>query len=338
MDYRYLGRSGLRVSPLCLGTMMFGGATDEATSKRIIDKAGEQGINFLDTADVYSGGASEQVVGRAVAADRDRWVIATKFGFPFSGVEGPNNTGLSRKWIQQSVDASLKRLGTDYIDVLYFHRAIPGLGFEESVRAVGDLIAQGKIGYYGVSNFKGWRIADICRVADQLGVDRPVVSEPLYNLCDRCGEEEQFPAAANYGLGIVPYSPLARGVLTGKYALNLNQEPPADSRAARGDVRLQQTEWRAESLEISQRVAEYAKSKGTTPIAFAIAWILNNQLISSVLAGPRTEAHWDSYMDALDVTITAEDEAFVDSLVAPGHSSTPGYTDPGYPIEGRVIG
>jgi aryl-alcohol dehydrogenase-like predicted oxidoreductase len=333
MDYRHLGRSGLKVSPLCLGAMMFGGETDEATSKRIIDKAFEQGVNFVDTADVYHAGRSEEIVGRAIATQRDNWVVATKFGFPFA--QGPNEQGQSRKWIYQSVEASLKRLGTDYIDILYFHRALPDLPLEESVRAVGDLIRQGKVRYFGVSNFRGWRIAEIARLADQMGIDRPVASEPLYNIVDRTAEVEQLPAAAHYGLGVVSYSPLARGVLTGKYAVDA--PPPDDSRAGRGDRRIQQTEWRTESLRIAKEIAAYAAQRGTTPIAFALAWVLKNGYVSSTIAGPRTEAHWDSYIDALSVQLGPDDEKFIDSLVPPGHASTAGYTDPGYPVEGRKI-
>jgi aryl-alcohol dehydrogenase-like predicted oxidoreductase len=335
MNHRYLGRSALQVSPLCLGAMMFGGEADEATSQRIIAKAADQGINFIDTADVYHAGRSEEIVGRAIAGVRDRWVVATKFGFPASADAGPNQQGQSRKWITQSVEASLKRLGTDYIDLLYFHRAIPGLPLEESVRAVGDLIRQGKVRYFGVSNFKGWRIAEVARIADQLGIDRPVASEPLYNIVDRTAEVEQLPAAAHYGLGVVSYSPLARGVLSGKYAVD--GPPPADSRAGRGDNRLQQTEWRPESLQIAQAIAERAAKRGTTSIAFALAWVLQNRLVSATIAGPRTEAQWDSYLDALSLSLTPQDEQFIDTLVPPGHASTPGYTDPGYPVEGRKL-
>jgi aryl-alcohol dehydrogenase-like predicted oxidoreductase len=332
MDYRYLGRSALRVSPLCLGTMMFGGATDEATSRRIVDKARDQGVNFLDTADGYNGGASEEVVGRAIAADRDHWVLATKFGYPFR--PGPNVGGQSRKWIFEDVEDSLRRLGTDYIDILYFHRAAPGVPFEEPLRAIRDLMAQGKVRYYGVSNFKGWRIAEICRAADAIGMDRPVASQPLYNMVDRLSEVEQLPAAGHFGLGVVPYSPLARGILSGKYAPG--GAPPADSRVARGDPRILQTEWRAESVDIAQAVAARAAEKGVSSVAFAIAWVLKNRFISSAICGPRTEEQWDSYLLALDVKIDAQDEAFADALVPPGHASTPGYTDPAYPIEGRV--
>ncbi|RQR88759.1 MULTISPECIES: aldo/keto reductase [unclassified Burkholderia] len=335
MDYRYLGRSALKVSPLCLGAMMFGGETDEATSTRIIDKAFDQGINFIDTADVYHAGRSEQIVGRAIARHRDSWVVATKFGFPAGPDAGPNRQGQSRKWIYESVDASLKRLGTDYIDILYFHRTLTDAPLEEGMRAVADLIRQGKVRYVGLSNFKGWRIAEIVRLADQLGIDRPVASEPLYNLVDRTAEVEQLPAAAHYGIGVVPYSPLARGVLTGKYAPGA--QPPADSRAGRGDRRIQQTEWRPESLHIAQQVAEHAAARGTTSVAFALAWVMKNRIVSSTIAGPRTEAHWDSYIDALTLELGPDDERFVDSLVPPGHASTHGYTDPGYPVEGRKV-
>ncbi|MCU9953950.1 aldo/keto reductase [Burkholderia sp. BKH01] len=335
MDYRYLGRSALKVSPLCLGAMMFGGETDEATSARIIDKAFDQGVNFIDTADVYHAGRSEEIVGRAIAPRRDNWVVATKFGYPAGPDAGPNRQGQSRKWIVESVDASLKRLGTDYIDILYFHRALTDAPLDEGMRALADLIRQGKVRYFGLSNFKGWRIAEIVRLADQLGIDRPVASEPLYNLVDRTAEVEQLPAAAHYGIGVVPYSPLARGVLTGKYTVDA--QPPADSRAGRGDRRIQQTEWRPESLHIAQQVAAHAAARGTTSVAFALAWVMKNRIVSSTIAGPRTEAHWDSYIDALTLELGPDDERFVDSLVPPGHASTHGYTDPGYPVEGRKV-
>ena len=335
MDYRYLGRSALKVSPLCLGTMMFGGETDEVTSARIIDKAFDQGVNFIDTADVYHAGRSEEIVGRAIARHRDSWVVATKFGYPAGPDAGPNRQGQSRKWIYESVDASLQRLATDYIDILYFHRTLTDAPLEEGMRAVADLIRQGKVRYVGLSNFKGWRIAEIVRIADQLGIDRPVASEPLYNLVDRTAEVEQLPAAAHYGIGVVPYSPLARGVLTGKYAPDT--QPPADSRAGRGDRRIQQTEWRPESLHIAQQVAAHAAARGTTSVAFALAWVMKNRIVSSTIAGPRTDAHWDSYIDALTLELGPDDERFVDSLVPPGHASTHGYTDPGYPVEGRKV-
>jgi aryl-alcohol dehydrogenase-like predicted oxidoreductase len=196
-------------------------------------------------------------------------------------------------------------------------------------------MAQGKVRYYGVSNFKGWRIAEVCRVADQLGMDRPIVSQPLYNIVDRLSEVEQLPAAGHYGIGVAPYSPLARGVLSGKY--DPGKAPPADTRAGRSDVRIMQTEWRAESLEIARKVAERARARGLSTVAFAIAWVIRNRFVTSAIVGPRTEEQWDAYLPALDAHLDADDEAFIDSLVAPGHASTPGYTDPAYPIEGRQV-
>jgi aryl-alcohol dehydrogenase-like predicted oxidoreductase len=313
--------------------MMFGGATDAPTAGRIVDKAREQGINFLDTADLYCGGACEEVVGRCIKGSRHHWVVATKFGYNMSG--RPNEGGQSRKWIFQDVEDSLRRLGTDFIDILYFHRSDNSAPFEEPLRAIKDLMAQGKVRYYGVSNFKGWRIAEVCRVADQLGMDRPIVSQPLYNIVDRLSEVEQLPAAGHYGIGVAPYSPLARGVLSGKY--DPGKAPPADTRAGRSDVRIMQTEWRAESLEIARKVAERARARGVSTVAFAIAWVIRNKFVTSAIVGPRTEEQWDAYLPALDAHLDADDEAFIDSLVAPGHASTPGYTDPAYPIEGRQV-
>jgi aryl-alcohol dehydrogenase-like predicted oxidoreductase len=333
MDYRYLGRSALRVSPLCLGTMMFGGATDEQAAKRIIDKARGQGINFLDTADLYNAGACEEVVGRCIAGNRHHWVVATKFGHRMTAE--PNEGGQSRKWIFQDVDDSLRRLGTDFVDVLYFHKSDENAPFDEPLRAIKDLMAQGKVRYYGISNFKAWRIVEVCRIADALGMDRPIVSQPLYNIVDRLAEVEQLPAAGYCGIGVAPYSPLARGVLSGKY--DPGAPPPEGSRAGRGDVRIMQTEWRPESLDIAQAVARRAKERGMSTVAFAIAWVLRNRLVSSAIVGPRTEEQWDAYLPALDAVLDADDEAFIDSLVPPGHASIPGYTDPAYPVEGRQV-
>lgn len=330
-SYRYLGRSGLQVSRLTLGTMMFGGPTDEATAQHIIADAHAQGINFIDTADVYQHGQTEQVVGRAIRPQRDDWVLATKLGNPWG--DGPNQRGTSRKWIIASVEASLRRLGTDYIDLLYLHRADFQAPLGEAVRAIGDLIRAGKLRYFGVSNFRGWRIAEVVHLADAEGIDRPIASQPLYNLVDRSAEVEQLPAAAAYGLGVVSYSPLARGVLSAKYPSCGSPEP--DSRAARQDKRLLETEWRQESIDIAAEIQRHVAARSATAVDFALAWVLNNRLVTSAIAGPRTFAQWQSYVQALNYRFTAEDEALVNQLVAAGHTSTPGYTDPGHPVEGR---
>jgi aryl-alcohol dehydrogenase (NADP+) len=331
MDYRSLGRSGLKVSPLCLGTMMFGGATDEPTSARIIDSARDAGINFIDSADAYSTGGSEQVVGRAIAAHRQHWVLATKVANAMG--DGPNRSGLSRRWVMQAADDSLKRLSTDVIDIYYLHKEDHTTPLDETVRAIGDLIRDGKIRYFGVSNYRAWRVAEICNICDRLGIDRPIVSQPYYNEMNRMPEVEQIPACRFYGLGVVPYSPLARGVLTGKYAPDAT--PDKDSRAGRNDARMMQTEWRPESLRLAQTIRSHAEAQGITAGQFAVAWVLNNAQVTSVIAGPRTEAQWDDYLAALDYRFTVEDEALIDGLVATGHPSTPGFNDPAYPIEGR---
>jgi aryl-alcohol dehydrogenase-like predicted oxidoreductase len=331
MEYRLLGRSGLRVSPLCLGTMMFGGPTDEPTSGRIIARAREHGVNFIDTADGYTGGRSEEVVGRSIAAERGWWVLATKIANPTGA--GPNARGLSRRHVQHAVEASLRRLGTDVIDILYLHKEDHTTPLAETVHALADVIRAGKIRYFGVSNYRSWRVAELCRLADAAGIDRPVVSQPLYNALNREVEVEHLPACGYFGLGVVPYSPLARGVLTGKYQPNV--APAADTRAGRRDRRMMESEWRPESLDIAATIADHARGKGLTPSQFAMGWVLNNALVTGAVGGPRTEAQWDDYLTCLDVRLDAEDEALVDRLVSAGHPSTPGYNDPAYPIEGR---
>jgi aryl-alcohol dehydrogenase-like predicted oxidoreductase len=332
MDYRNLGRSGLKVSPLCLGTMMFGGPTDEATAQRIVARAHEQGVNFIDTANAYNDGRSEEVVGRAIAPQRQWWVLATKLANPMG--PGPNTRGTSRRHIVLEVEASLRRLGTAWIDVLFLHKEDHATPLSETVRALGDLVRAGKLRHFGVSNYRAWRVAEICRLCDAEGIDRPVASQPQYNALNRMVEVEHLPACAYFGLGVFAYSPLARGVLTGKYQPDV--PPPQGTRAGRQDRRMMETEWRPESLHIAQDLAERARAKGVTPGQFALAWVLNNRLVTGAIAGPRTEAHWDDYVGALDCRLTAEDEALVDRLVPPGHPSTPGYNDPAYPLEGRV--
>ena len=332
MSYRILGHSGLKVSTLTLGTMMFGEQTSTEDSLRIIDKAWDQGINFIDTADVYTQGRSEEIVGEAIARHRHEWVLASKVGFgPLDGL--PNRSGLSRKHIFNGIEASLTRLGTDYLDIYYLHREDHNTPLDVSISAIGDLLRQGKIRYWGLSNYRGWRIAEAIRLADQLGVDRPVISQPLYNIVNRQAEAEQITAAKAYGLGVVPYSPLARGVLSGKYAPDV--APDSGSRAGRQDKRILETEWRVESLRIAQQIQAHARGRGVDIVEFAIAWVLNNQAVSSAIVGPRTEAQWDAYTRALAVQISAEDEAFIDSLVSPGHASTPGFNDVGHFVSGR---
>lgn len=331
IEYRQLGRSGLRVSTICLGTMMFGRETERSTSLRIIDRAATQGVNFIDTADVYTDGESEKIVGDGIRSRRDWWVLATKAGNPTS--EDPNDRGASRRHLLRSIDRSLARLGADYVDIFYIHREDHQTPIAETVRAIGEMIGAGKISSWGLSNHRAWKLAEFCRTADELNVDRPIVSQPLYNLANRQIEFEHLDAADHFGLGVVPYSPLARGVLTAKY--EPGAAPGKDTRAGRNDTRIMQTEWRPQSLDLAQRIKDHAASRGITPGQFAFAWVLHNRLVTAAIAGPRTEAQWEDYLPAAAYAFTAEDEAFVDSLVPSGHSSTPGYTDPAHPFFGR---
>ncbi len=250
MNLRNLGHSGLRVSPICLGTMMFGYRCDEATARRIVDRARDAGINFIDTADAYAKGASEEITGRAIAEHRDRWILATKVGNAMGA--DPHQTGLSRKWLLRAIDDSLDRLGTDYIDIYYLHKPDHGTPLEETIGTLGDIIAAGKTLYFGLSNYRAWEHAETVRLCDELGVARPVVSQPYYNAMNRMPEIEVLPVCAHYGIGVVPYSPLARGVLTGKYRPGA---APADgTRAGAKDQRMMETEFREDSLVHAQKI------------------------------------------------------------------------------------
>lgn len=332
MRYRILGRSGITVSELCLGSMNFGGPTDEAETQRIVSHALEAGVNFIDTANYYNQGRAEEILGRALKGRRHEVVLATKVGQPIANM-GRNDRGLSRVHVMQAVEASLARLQTDYIDLYYTHRIDPKTPWEEIVRTFGDLIRQGKIRHWALSNVRGWHIAHVCHLCRAAGVPEPAAVQPYYNLMNRQSEVEVLPAAAAFGLGVVPYSPVARGVLTGKY--RANSEPVAGSRAARKDQRILEVEWRPEALKIAEEIKAHAEARGTTPVSFAVAWVLNNRAVSSVIAGPRSLEQWVPYLGALDYSWSPEDEALVNRLVVTGHASTPGFNDPAFPVEGR---
>jgi aryl-alcohol dehydrogenase-like predicted oxidoreductase len=333
MQYRRLGTSNLKISAICLGTMMFGKHTPFDDAASIVASAREHGINFIDTADVYNRGQSEKDLGQILHGARDYWVIASKLGNPVS--EAINEGHYSRRWLMQETESILARLQTDYLDILYLHRDYHGCNLEEVVHALGDLIRAGKIRSFGLSNFRGWRMAEIVHLCRQLNVPQPVVCQPYYNLLNRMPEVEILPACGHYGLGVVPYSPLARGVLTGKYPPG---QPPAEgTRAGSGDKRIMETEFREESLVIAQEIKARCEATGIAPGQFAAAWVLANPLISSVIVGPRTLQHLESVYGALDLKLGLEDEAFIDKLVVPGHASSPGYNDPAYPFFGRPV-
>jgi aryl-alcohol dehydrogenase-like predicted oxidoreductase len=331
---RRLGRSGLVVSRLALGAMMFGGRTDEAESARMIADARERGVNFIDTADVYNKGISEEIVGRAIARERFDWVLATKLGSPFGA--GPNERGLSRRWIVEATEQSLRRLGVETIDIQYLHKEDHGTPLEETVRAIADLVRAGKIRHFGISNHRAWRVARICALCDEIGIDRPVICQLYYHALYRVAEVELLPACDALGVGTIAYSPLARGVLTGKYAPDA--PPPPDSRAGSGDKRIAQTEFHPANLSVAAKLKAHCEERGIELSAFAAAWVLANPMMTALVAGPRTFEQWRGYLAACEVAIEARDEAAVSDLVSPGTTAIPQYNDPAYPIEGRPVG
>ena len=331
MEYRSLGNSGVKVSQICLGTMMFGGPTNAEDSIQIIHRAIDAGINFLDTANVYNQGESERVTGKAIRAVRDDVVIATKVRGSMG--DSVNQSGTSRYHIMTQVEESLKRLDTDRIDLYYLHGPDPATPVEESLRALDDCVRQGKVRYIACSNFHAWRVCEGFRVSERMNLERFVCAQPLYNIVNRDIEVELLPFCQQHGMGVVSYSPLARGVLAGKYLPG--QPPPPGSRAARNDRRIQQAELREESYEVAQKLKPLAERHGKTLTQFSLAWVLANPLITSVIIGPRTMDQFEDNLGCLDCTISTEEEAAIDELVPPGEHTGKGYNDPQYPVMGR---
>jgi aryl-alcohol dehydrogenase-like predicted oxidoreductase len=301
MDYTTLGRSGLHVSRQCLGAMMFGhgpGApTSEQEGRRIIDAFLDAGGNFIDTANVYVGGESEEVVGRAIKARRDEVVLATK-GFGATG-QGPNDTGLGRKYLTRALDASLRRLDTEFIDLYQCHRFDPDTPVEETMATLHSFVQAGKVRYLGCSNWTGSQIVEGQAVAARQGWSPFVSLQPRYSLTSRRIEEDVLPACERHGMGTMIYSPLGGGVLTGKY--RRGEDPPEGSRAARGGF------WRnmldEQSLDTADAVAKVAAELGTTPTAVAIAWVLSRRGVTSVIMGPRTFDQYLQNMEGFDLQL-----------------------------------
>jgi len=331
MNYRNLGGSGVKVSPLCLGAMMFGGPTGEDDSIRIIHRALETGINFIDTANVYNADESERVVGRALKGRRDQVVVATKVSGAMG--QGPNDKGASRTHIFQAVDESLSRLDTDYIDLYYIHMPDYDTPTEETLGALDDCVRAGKVRYAACSNHYAWQVCEGLWMSQRHGFTPYVAVQPLYNILNRDAELELLPLCRKYELGVVTYSPLARGVLAGKYTQG--EAPPDDSRAGRGDRRIQEAEYRDESLAIAPSIKPLADVHGVTMTQFALAWVLANPIVTSTIIGPRTMEQFEDNLGALEVTVTAEDEIAINALVPTGEHTGKGYNDPQYPARGR---
>jgi len=285
MEYRRLGSSGLKVSEVCLGSWLtYGGAVDDRTAEECVDKAFEVGINFFDTANVYAGGKAEEVWGRIFRKyDRDDYVIATKVYFPMG--DGTNDRGLSRKHIREQCDRSLKRLGLDYIDLYQCHRYDNETPLEETLRALDDLVSAGKVLYVGFSEWPVSRIAEAVYIQKQLGLDPFVSSQPYYNILGRGIEKEVMPTCWRHGIGQIVFSPLAQGVLTGKY--QPGQPPPPGTRAAdpRQNMFLNRGQLDDEMLRKVQQLRPLAEREGLTMAQLALAWILRREEVSSVIIG-----------------------------------------------------
>jgi aryl-alcohol dehydrogenase-like predicted oxidoreductase len=321
MDYRPLGRSGVSVSPLCLGTMMFGpwGNDDRADSIRVIDRALDAGINFVDTADVYSAGESERIVGEALKGRRDDVVIATKFFMPMG--DGVNRRGGSRKWIMRAVEDSLQRLQTDYIDLYQVHRPSPDTDVEETLGALSDLVHQGKVRMIGSSSYSGSEIVEAQRVADARGLERFRTEQPPYSILVRGIEEDVLPAARRHGMGILTYSPLAGGWLSGRWRANTDTAPTSSARpSARFDMSSPANQ---RKLEVVEQLALLADEAGLPLISLAIAFVMRHPAVTSAIIGPRTMEQLESQLPAADVTLSDDVLDRIDALVPPGVTLNP---------------
>jgi aryl-alcohol dehydrogenase-like predicted oxidoreductase len=310
MRIRTLGRSGLRVSDLCLGAMTFGmpgWGCDEATSLRLIDRFLDAGGNFVDTADAYSGTASEEICGKAMASRRTQFVLATKCTMPVGS--GPNDKGASRKHIRESCDASLRRLRTDYIDLYQIHAEDLWTPLEETLAALDDLVRAGKVLYVGASNFRAYRLMKALALADRQGSARFVSLQPQYNLIVRTIEREHFALAREEGVGLITWSPLAAGMLTGK--ITRDRKPP-ESRLAQREMPLYRFYFNERGFKIVDALVACARDAGCTPAQLALAWQLAKPEITSVIIGARTEAQLADNLGATGVTIAPEIEARLD--------------------------
>ncbi|MFN4294802.1 MAG: aldo/keto reductase [Thermoflexales bacterium] len=326
MEYRSLGRTGVKVSVLCLGCMMFGGKTSPEDSYAIIDRAIDAGINFLDTANVYTRGRSEEVVGEALKRNgkRDRIVLATKVHGVMAD-DDPNMSGNSRRHIIQQCEASLRRLQTDWIDLYQIHRPQSSIPIDETLRALDDLIRAGKVRYIGTTTFAAWQLMESLMVSRELGLNRFVCEQPPYNLLDRRIERELIPFAQTYGFGLIPWSPLAGGLLTGKY--DRNAPPPEGTRFFDyKDNPILARRWNDAALDAVEAYKGYLRERGGCTLSqFALAWCMSQPGITAPIIGPRTMEQLEDNLKALDVTITDEDRARVDAIVPKGGMVAPYY-------------
>ena len=327
MSFRILGRTGIRVSPLTLGTMNFGGRATPEESVRIVDRAIDANINFIDTANVYGRGRSEEIVGGALKNNghRHHIVLATKVHGNMRPDDhlDPNQHSNSRRQIIEGCEASLRRLQTDYIDLYQIHRPEPTNPIDETLRALDDLVRSGKVRYIGCSTFAAWQVIESLWASKELGLNRFVTEQPPYNLLDRRIERELIPAAVTYGFGIIPWSPLAGGFLTGKY-VRKGEQPEgrfSDGKRKRAASLLENTR----AFDAVDALQKLATEKGVPLSQFALAWTAQQPGITSPIIGPRTLEQLEDHLKSLEVTITDEERTRIDAIVPPGEVVAPFY-------------
>jgi aryl-alcohol dehydrogenase (NADP+) len=309
MEYRRLGNTGLRVSAIVLGCMTFGREIDEAAALPILQRALDAGINFFDTADVYGHGASEEIVGRALKDVRDKIVLATKV-FGKMG-EAPNDQGASRYHIMNSIQASLRRLQTDHVDLYQIHRFDPSTPLEETLRALDDLVRAGKVRYIGCSNYAAWQVVRALRIGDREHLAKFVSVQPRYNLVFREPETDLLPMCASEGLGVIPYSPLAGGFLTGKYAPGA--PIPPDTRLATAPF-YQDIYVKDKSYRVVEALDRYARERGVPKEQLALAWVMAHPAVTAPIVGARTVAHLETALAALELRMTTEERETISKL------------------------
>ncbi|MBI3244495.1 MAG: aldo/keto reductase [Chloroflexi bacterium] len=314
MNYRLFGRTGVKVSPLCLGALNFGGPTAEADSIRIIHAALDAGINFVDTANMYHAGASEVIVGKAIADRRDKVFLATKVHFKMG--DGPNDSGNSRLHLLKACEDSLRRLNVNHIDLYQVHRPSLEIPVDETLGALTDLVRAGKVRYIGCSTHPAWRVMEALAVSERFGFARYVSEQPPYNLLDRRIENELVPLALRYNLALLPWAPLAQGVLAGRYSSA--SSVPADSRAGQQPGSVYADRVTPLGIEAGEKFAKIAKQFGKTPGQLALSWCKDQPGVTSPVVGPRTMEQLQDLLPVLEMTLGEEERVACDSINPPG--------------------
>jgi aryl-alcohol dehydrogenase-like predicted oxidoreductase len=308
MQYRLLGRTGVRVSSLCMGTMSFGGDADQKSASAMYRRCRDAGINFFDTANVYAEGRSEKILGQLMEGHRDEIVVASKVGFPVG--QEVNSGGLSRRHILQSVEASLNRLGTDHLDLLFLHRYDPAVAIEEPLRALDDLVRQGKVLYTGASNWAAWQTATALGIAARLSLPRFECLEPMYNLVKRQAEVEILPLAEEEQMGVIAYNPLGGGLLSGKYGV---ERRPKKGRLVEDELYAARYGDPA-YYQVAGRFAAYAQEHGHHPVSLAIAWVMSHPAVTAPILGARDVEQLEPALGAVEIEISPEQRAEISEL------------------------